>query len=298
MTPSGHHRFASLDEKQGEGQVPWDTNHLEEAVHEIRSRAPYSPQVGIILGSGLGDLVQSLEQESSLRYDSIPHFPSSTVAGHAGRLVFGVVEGREVVAMQGRFHYYEGYSMSQITFPVRVMRLLGVDTLVVTNAAGGLALHFDVGDLMLIADHINLVGMGGHNPLIGPNDPKVGPRFLDMSCPYDPELREVARQVAGEQHIPLREGVYAYLAGPSFETPAEVRFLRLAGADAVGMSTVPEVLVARYMGMRVLGVSGITNVHAAESAPPRETTHQEVLEAGRVIAPRMAALVRGVLGRI
>ncbi len=284
--------------RHGERNMSVDLNHLEEAVDDIRSRTSCRPRVGIILGSGLGALAQSVEQATTLEYESIPHFPSSTVVGHAGRLVVGVLEGCEVMVMQGRLHYYEGHSMVSITFPVRVMRLLGVETLLVTNAAGGLAPHFNVGDLMLIADHINLVGMGGHNPLIGTNDPRLGPRFLDMSCPYDPGLREIARRVAAGRQLPLQEGVYAYLAGPSFETPAEVRFLRLIGADAVGMSTVPEVLVARHMDMRVLGVSGITNVHAADSAPPRQTTHQEVLEAGRVIAPRMTALIRGVLSQL
>jgi purine-nucleoside phosphorylase len=208
------------------------------------------------------------------------------------------MEGLDLVVMQGRIHYYEGYTMQQVTFPVRVLHLLGIDTLIVTNAAGGLASHFVPGDLMLISDHINLVGIAGQNPLIGPNDSNLGPRFPDMAHAYDPTLREVARQVAQAEHISLQEGVYACLSGPSFETPTEVRFLRLIGADAVGMSTAPEVVVARHMGVRVLGLSGITNVHALDPARPQETSHKEVLEAGQVIAPRMIALIRGVLKRL
>ena len=200
--------------------------------------------------------------------------------------------------MQGRTHFYEGYTMRQVTFPVRVMRLLGMETLIVTNAAGGLASHLAPGDLMLIADHINLVGMAGQNPLIGPNDPGLGPRFPDMAQPYDPALRDIARHVGQAAAIRLHEGVYVCLAGPSFETPSEVRFLRLIGADAVGMSTVPEVIVARHMNVRVLGISGITNVHSFDPARPQETSHEEVLEAGKVIAPRMIQLIRGILEQL
>jgi purine-nucleoside phosphorylase len=200
--------------------------------------------------------------------------------------------------MQGRVHYYEGYSPQEITFPVRVMRLLGIHTLIVTNAAGGLDPELTPGDLMLIADHLNLVGMAGGSPLVGPNDPEFGPRFPDMSQPYDPTLRSMAVRVAQAQGIPLRSGVYACLGGPSFETPAEIRFLRAVGADAVGMSTAHEVTVARHMGVRVLGISGITNVHATDPLRPRETTHQEVLEVSRVIAPRMISLIRGVLNQL
>jgi purine-nucleoside phosphorylase len=188
--------------------------------------------------------------------------------------------------------------MQQVTFPIRVMCLLGIHTLIVTNAAGGLATQFVPGDLMLIADHINFAGMGGHNPLIGPNDPGFGPRFPDMSQAYDPGLRSCARQIAQREGIPLHQGVYVCLAGPNFETPAEISFLRLIGADAVGMSTVHEVIVARHMGMRVLGVSGISNVHSADPTRPQETSHQEVLEVGQIIAPRMLALLRGVLEQI
>jgi len=210
-------------------------------------------------------------------------------------LVIGTLEGQSVIVMQGRSHYYEGCSMQQVTLPVRVMQLLGVEILIVTNAAGGLSPEFRPGDLMLIADHINLIGMAGLSPLRGPNDPTLGPRFPDMSEAYDAGLRELALRVAAERNIKLHQGVYICLAGPSFETPADLRFLRKIGADAVGMSTVPEVTVARHGGIKVLGVSGISNVAAIEpgSAPP--TTHEEVLQAGPVIMPKLMTLIRGVL---
>ena len=217
------------------------------------------------------------------------------MTGHVGRLVLGRLEGRTVAVMQGRAHYYEGYSMAETTFPVRLMQVLGVDTLFVTNAAGGLDPEFRAGDLMLITDHINLIGMGGLNPLRGPNLDEFGPRFPDMSQPYDPHLQALAKRAAAAAGVPLREGVYVSLAGPSFESPADVRFLRVIGADAVSMSTVPEVIVARHGGMRVLGISGISNVLPVEGAPPAETTHEEVLEAGRNLIPRLEAVVRGVL---
>jgi purine-nucleoside phosphorylase len=271
---------------------------VEETSDFVRQHTQHHPTIGIILGSGLSPLADDIEEPDILPYGSIPHFQTSTVKGHAGRLVIGVLQGQKVVTMQGRIHYYEGYSMPQLTFPVRVMCSLGIRVLVVTNAAGGLNTTFSNGELMLISDHLNLVGMAGHHPLIGPNDPELGPRFPDMSQAYDPELRALVREVAKAQGVPLREGVYACLAGPSFETPAEVRFLRLIGADAVGMSTVPEVTVARHMGVRVVGISGITNVHASDSSPPQETCHQEVLEAGQVIAPRLLALLHGFLKRL
>jgi purine-nucleoside phosphorylase len=273
-------------------------SQLDKAVAFVRERASFRPKVGIVLGSGLSSLADAVEQATTLPYASIPHFPSPTVVGHSGHLVIGKLEGHAVLVMQGRVHFYEGYTMQEVTFPMRVMGALGMDTVMITNAAGGIAPHFAPGDLMLIADHINFVGFGGRNPLIGPNDPHLGPRFPDMSQAYDPALRETARQVAAEAQIPLHEGVYAFLAGPSFETPSEVRFLQSNGVDAVGMSTVPEVIVARHMGIRVLGISGITNVHSTDRARPRETSHEEVLETGRVITPRMAALIRGVLKQL
>jgi len=269
-----------------------------EAVDSIRQRTTYRPTLGIILGSGLSPLADSIAQPDILPYESIPHFVSSTVQGHSGQLVIGRLEGHQVVAMQGRVHYYEGYTPQQVTFPVRVMGLLGIKTLIVTNAAGGLAPHWTPGDLMLITDHLNLVGMTGQNPLIGPNDPAFGPRFPDMSQAYDRELGGKVQRIAKNQKIPLRTGVYACLSGPSFETPAEIRFLRAIGADAVGMSTAHEVTVARHMGIRVLGISGITNVHDADPLHPTETSHQEVLEISKIIAPHMTALVRDILKQL
>jgi purine-nucleoside phosphorylase len=215
-----------------------------------------------------------------------------------GRLVVGKLEGVSVAVMQGRVHFYEGYPIQQVVFPVRVLQVMGIETLIVTNAAGGLDPEFHAGELMLITDHLNIMGMGGSNPLFGPNDPTLGPRFPDMSQAYDPELRRIALKVAEEKDIPLHQGVYAGLAGPSFETPAEIRFLRLIGADAVGMSTVPEVTVARHGGIRVLGVSGISNVAIAEADPDQKTSHEEVLSAGRLIVPRLTSLLCGVLGRL
>jgi len=270
-------------------------SHFEASAATIREQAQLQPRFGLILGSGFSPLADAVEDGVSIPYREIPHFPVSTVTGHMGRLILGRLEGRVVVVMQGRAHYYEGYSMAEATFPVRLMQVLGIETLFVTNAAGGLAPEFRAGDLMLITDHINLIGMGGLNPLRGPNLDEFGPRFPDMSQPYDPHLRALATQAAAGAGITLREGVYICLAGPSFESPADVRFLRLIGADAVGMSTVPEVIVARHGGTRVLGISGISNVLPVEDAPPVETTHEEVLEAGRMLVPRLEAVVRGVL---
>jgi purine-nucleoside phosphorylase len=271
---------------------------IQEAAAFIRERIQYQPHIGIILGSGLSSLADELQNADVIPYGSIPHFVPSTVQGHSGRLVIGQFEGHEVLVMQGRVHFYEGYSMQQVTFPIRVIKHLGIHTLIITNAAGGLDPHWTPGELMLIADHINLVGMTGLNPLVGPNNSALGPRFPDMSQAYDPALRKLALQIARAKDIPLREGVYVCLGGPSFETPAEIRFLRIIGADAVGMSTAPEVTVARHMGMRVLGISGITNVHAAEATRPRETSHQEVLETSQIITPRMVALIRNLLKQL
>jgi purine-nucleoside phosphorylase len=274
--------------------------HFAEAARFIMSRTRHEPRVAVILGSGLGSLVQQLEDADIIPYSSIPGFPDCTVEGHAGRLVIGRLEGLEIAMMQGRAHYYEGYSIQQITFPVRVFQQMGIVILMVTNAAGGINPKFKAGDLMLLTDHLNLVGMAGLNPLRGPNDPELGPRFPDMSRAYDPELREMARRVAKREGIPLHEGVYIMLAGPSFETPADIRFLAKIGADAVGMSTVPEVTVARHSGTRVLGVSGIANTLSPDAAAAGhdDTTHEEVLAAGKVLTPRLAALIRGVLREI
>ena len=266
---------------------------IDEAVEVIRKRTSYLPRVAMILGSGLGDLANSVERADVIAFSEIPGWPVSTVMGHQGRLVIGKLEGQVVAVMQGRAHYYEGYSMAQVGFPVRVFQRLGVEILMVTNAAGAINPAYEPGSLMLITDHLSLVTMGGLNPLRGPNLDELGERFPDMSQAYDRELLAAARQTAIDENIVLQEGVYAGLAGPSFETPADLRFLRTAGADAVGMSTVPEVIAARQGGTRVLGVSGISN--KANLDGNTMTTHAEVLEAGRVIVPNLTRLLSGVL---
>ena len=269
---------------------------IDQIVNLIRTRITTTPRVGLILGSGLGILAESVDQEAQISANELPYWPVSTVEGHQGRLVIGMLEGQKVLVMQGRSHYYEGYSMAQITLPVRVMQRLGLEILVCTNAAGAVNPGFQPGDLMLITDHLNLIGMAGPNPLRGPNLDEFGPRFPDMSQAYDRELSQIARQVAAENQVRLHEGVYACLAGPSFETPADLRFLRAAGADAVGMSTVPEVTVARHGGLRVLGISGISNKANLDGSTI--TTHEEVLESGRIITPKLMAILRGVLRNV
>lgn len=267
---------------------------FREAAAAIQQRTSVRPRVGMILGSGLNPLAEAISDATVIPYDAIPHFPVSTVQGHVGRLVIGTLERQPVLVMQGRAHYYEGYSMAQVTFPVRVMQALGVEILIVTNAAGGANMTYSPGDVMIIRDHISLIGMAGLNPLRGPNLDELGPRFPSMNNAYDPQLRALAKRIALEAGIPTHEGVYICLAGPNFETLADIRFLRLIGADAVGMSTVPEVIVARHGGTRVLGLSGISNRLQAEEGAP-EPTHEEVLEAGRLLVPRMETIIRGVL---
>jgi len=266
-------------------------DQLEAAIAAIRRRTALQPTVGLILGSGLGDLADAIEQPVMIPYRDIPHYPLATAEGHVGELVIGQVEGVTVMTMRGRLHFYEGYSMAATTFPVRVMRALGVHTLIVTNAAGGLNASWQAGDLMLITDHINLPGMAGHSPLVGPNDKTLGPRFLDMRGAYDADLRVLAHRVAREQGLTLREGVYVMNAGPCFETPAEIAFLVGIGASAVGMSTVPEVIVARHGGMRVLGISCITNI----AVGAEKADHEEVLATAAAVKPRFQALLRGIL---
>ena len=266
---------------------------INEVAAAIRERIRVAPRVGLILGSGLNALADSVENAQIIPFRDLPHWPLSTVTGHSGQLVIGELEGQPVFVMQGRVHYYEGYNMSQVTLPVRVMQMLKLEILIVTNAAGGINPDFSPGDVMLITDHINLAGMAGLNPLIGPNLDEIGPRFPDMSQAYDRLLAGLARRVAKDKGVLLREGVYVGLSGPSFETPADLRFLRLAGADAVGMSTVPEVTVARHGGMRVLGFSGISNKANLDGSTI--TTHEEVMEAGRVITPKLEKIIRGVL---
>jgi purine-nucleoside phosphorylase len=270
----------------------------DEAAAAIERLTAVQPKVAIVLGSGLSALAEAVQQPVSIDYRAIPHFPISTIPGHHGRLILGQLEGQPVAVMQGRTHYYEGYSIQQVTLPIRALRLLGVETLILTNAAGGLNKSFRTADLMLIVDHINMVGMAGINPLRGPNDPELGPRFLDMSKAYDRELGRLAWETAAAQGIPMHRGVYVGLAGPTFETPAEIRFLRLMGGDAVGMSTTSEAVVARHSGMRVLGISGISNVAIDDPESASEASHEEVLAAGALMTPRMTAVVRGALARL
>lgn len=266
------------------------------AAEFVRSRTEIQPKIGLILGSGLGALAELVSGGVNLAALDIPGWPASTVEGHQGRVLLGMLEGHAVCVQQGRVHFYEGYSMPRISFPTRVMQQLGIEILIVTNAAGAVNQEFEPGDLMLIVDHLNLIGMAGQTPLLGPNLDALGPRFPDMSRAYDRELGALARQAAAEADLPLREGVYVCLAGPSFESPADLRFLRVAGVDAVGMSTVPEVTVARHGGTRVLGISGISNKANLDGDTP--TSHSEVLEAGKVLGPRLMAVILGVLRRL
>lgn len=266
---------------------------IEACAQAVRARFNKPVDAAIILGTGLGALADEIQVEAIIDYSDLPNFPLSTVESHKGRLLCGTLSGRTVVAMQGRFHRYEGYSLQQVTFPVRVLRALGAETLIVSNACGGMHPLWSAGDLMLIADHINLLG---DNPLIGPNDDALGPRFPDMSEPYDSALRVIAREVAVANGITLREGIYAAVQGPNLETRAEYRFLRAVGADVVGMSTVPEVIVARHGGMRVLGLSIITDQclpDALESA-----SLEQIIKVARNAEPKLSAVVKGVVARL
>ena len=269
---------------------------IDRAIETIKDRTDIQPKVGMILGSGLGSLAEAVENAVSIPYQDLPPWPVSTVEGHQGRLVIGLLENQAVLVMQGRSHYYEGYSMLQIGFPVRVMQRLGTEILIVTNAAGAVNPDFEPGEVMLITDHLNLLGMAGESPLRGPNLDEIGPRFPDMGFAYDRELGEISRQVAKENGIALQEGVYVCLAGPSFETPADLRFLKAIGVDAVGMSTVPEVTVAVHGGMRALGLSTISN--KANLDGDTITSHEEVLAAGKIVLPRLTQIVKGVLQRL
>ncbi len=266
---------------------------IEACAQVVRARFPRAIDAAIILGTGLSGLATEIEVEQVIEYAELPNFPVPTIESHQGRLLCGTLGGKTVVAMQGRFHRYEGYSLQQVTFPVRVLRALGADTLIVSNACGGMHPLWAAGDLMLICDHINLLG---DNPLIGPNDDALGPRFPDMSAPYDSGLRALAREVAVQQGIPLREGVYVAVQGPNLETRAEYRFLRTLGADVVGMSTVPEVIVARHGGMRVLGLSIITDQCLPDALEPASLA--QILGVARVAEPKLTAVVRGVMARL
>lgn len=271
---------------------------IEQAADYVRARIHSAPRIALVLGSGLGPLADRVAGASEVPYEGIPHFPRSTVPGHAGRLLAGTLAGVDVLVMQGRVHYYEGYAPAEVTFPIRVLRALGVEALCVTNAAGGLHVEWSAGDLMAIVDQINLVGMAGQHPLRGPNDDRLGPRFPSMVRAYDREYLGLLREAASAERLTLREGVYAMVAGPTFETPAEVRMLRALGADAVGMSTAPEVAVARHGGMRVLGLSLITNIAVDSPDAAQEPSHEEVVEAGRQAVPRLTALIERVLPKV
>lgn len=259
----------------------------------VRGRCSFTPEIGIVLGTGLGGLVKEITAEAVIPYEEIPGFPLSTVESHAGRLILGTLRGRRVVAMQGRFHRYEGYTLQEVTFPVRVMKALGAGTLVVTNVSGGMNPFWAPGDLVLIADHINLLG---DNPLIGRNDERLGPRFPDMSDPYDRDLRAVARRLALEQGVPLREGVYVSVPGPNLETRAEYRMLRAMGADIVGMSTVPEVIVAVHQGMKVAGLSIITDQCLPDALEPANIEH--IIAIATAAEPKLTRLVAGLVEQL
>jgi len=270
-----------------------------QAAEAIRQRHPEAPRIAIVLGTGLGGLADRIAAPTSVPFSEIPHFPRSTVVGHAGRLVLGRLGSVPVAAMQGRFHLYEGYTPHQVVLPVRALHLLGADILIVTNAAGGLDPSQRAGDLLLLRDHIGLAMMAGGNPLVGANDERLGPRFPAMTNAYDVELAALARGVADAQETPLREGIYAMVSGPNYESPAELRFLRTIGADAVGMSTVPEVIAARHMGMRVLAISVVTNVAlAGADATPQEPSHLDVVATAEAAGDRLAALIEGVVARL
>jgi purine-nucleoside phosphorylase len=268
---------------------------FDHAADYVRKHIRILPKLGIILGSGMGSIADSVESPAVIPYADIPGWPESTVEGHAGRLIVGTLAGRNAAVLQGRAHFYEGYAIDRVTFPVRVLQRLGVKVLIVANAAGGINPELAAGDLMLITDHLNLLGMGGTNPLRGPNDDRLGPRFTDMSQAYDRGLRELTKQAAAEAGLPLREGVYACLAGPSFETPVELRFLRLIGADVVGMSTVPEVIVACHGGMRVLGISVISNQASLDGSSV--ASHEEVLAATGNAVPNLNRLLKTLFGK-
>ena len=269
---------------------------ISSIVAAIQHKIDVQPKIGLVLGSGLGAVADAVDSPTEISTDELEGWPAPTVEGHAGKLIIGELEGQNVCVVDGRVHFYEGHSMASVVVPVRVLKRLGAEVLIVTNAAGGVNQNFEAGDLMLITDHINFPGMAGHSPLRGPNLDGLGPRFPDMSQAYDRELQKVAREVAAEQGIELRTGVYFFLAGPPFETPAELQFLKANGADSVGMSTVPEVTAARHAGMRVLGLSGITNMTSLDGS--HAATHEETLSVSSRIAPKLVRLIKGVVARL
>ncbi len=267
-----------------------DMKRLKETAEYLRQRIHKKPYIAVVLGSGLGNLANFMENRLEIPYDEIPNFPRTTVPGHEGRLIFGELGGRDIVAMKGRFHFYEGWNMNEVVFPLRIFKLLGIDNLILTNAAGGINTQFKPGDLMLIKDHISFLA---DNPLRGLNIDEFGPRFPDMSQVYDRELMEISTECAMRQHCEIRRGVYAYAKGPSFETPSEIRAFRILGADAVGMSTVPEAITARHMGMKVLGISCITNM--AAGVLDQQLNHEEVIETGKRVEEKFAKLVTEIV---
>ena len=269
---------------------------IDAATSAVRARLSIIPEIALILGSGLGELADSVENASIIPTNEIPFWPVSTVPGHKGRLVIGKLEGKQVLVLQGRTHFYEGHPISKIGLPIRVMQRLGIKTLILTNASGGLNDDFYPGDIMLIKDHLALLPMAGENPLRGPNLDEFGPRFPPMSEVYNHELIELAQQVGKDLGIALHEGVYVCLAGPSFETPADCRFLKMVGADAVGMSTVPEAIVAKHGGMSILGFATITNKIDPDGT--NKASHEEVLQVGDILAPNLMKIIRGVLQRL
>lgn len=269
---------------------------IDAATAAVQSRLSVQPEIALILGSGLGDLADAVENPVVIPTNEIPHWPVSTVKGHKGRLVVGGLQGKCVLVLQGRSHYYEGHSINHLGLPIRVMQRIGIRTMIITNAAGGINVGFSAGDLMLITDQLNLLPMAGQNPLVGPNLDEFGPRFPDMSQIYDLELLDLARKINQREGLACQEGIYACISGPYFETPADCRYLRMIGADAVGMSTAPETIVARHGGMRVLGISGITNKIDANGV--NIASHEEVLEAGTLIVPKLTKLVKGVLANL
>lgn len=264
-----------------------------EATQYISAKIAQTPDIALILGSGLGVLAEEIAHPTVIPYDSIPHFPKPTVEGHKGQFIYGDLAGKKVIAMQGRFHYYEGYGIEQVVLPMRILLAIGTKKVIVTNAAGGVNVDFQPGDLMLIRDHLNF---SNPNPLMGPNLEQFGVRFPEMSEPYSSDLRNIARSVAAQNGIPLQEGIYYWYSGPSYETPAEIRMIRTLGADAVGMSTVPEVIVARHGGMKVLGITCITNM--ASGILDQPLSHKEVVETAEKIREKFISLVKGIIEHI
>lgn len=265
-------------------------NMINESAEYIKGKLKSTPEIGLILGSGLGVMAEKIEDAIKISYADIPNFPVSTVEGHEGQLVIGKLNGKAVIAMQGRFHYYEGYSYNEVTFPIRVMKLLGVEKLIVTNAAGAVNTNYKPGDLMLITDHINL---SGDNPLIGKNISEFGTRFPDMSNAYCPELRKKVKEISKDLEMELKEGVYLMMSGPTYETPAEIRMVRILGGDAVGMSTAPEVIVANHCGMKVVGISCMTNMAAGILDQP--LNHEEVIETSNLVRGKFVNLMTNLI---